>query len=87
MGGAFFERHDHVNGVHALLGGISAQRGREGSLLTKVSPNLFFEKAKIKQKSPLMRAKQAEKRGEKQNSIRKVSPFLSPIWGRVKEAT
>ena len=59
---------------------------REGSLLTKVSPNLFFEKAKIKQKSPHMRAKQAEKRGEKQNSIRKVSPFLSPIWGRGKQA-
>ncbi len=59
---------------------------KEGSLLTKVSPNLFFEKAKIKQKSPRMRAKQAEKRGKKQNSIRKVSPFLSPIWGRVKEA-
>ena len=32
-----------------------------------------------------MRAKQAEKRGEKQNSIRKVSPFLSPIWGRRKQ--
>ena len=33
-----------------------------------------------------MRAKQAEKRSKKQNSVRKVSPFLSPIWGRVKEA-
>ena len=87
LGGTQFERHDHLHCVHTLLGGISAQRGREGSLLTKVSPNLFFEKAKIKQKSPRMRAKQAEKRGKKQNSIRKVSPFLSPIWGRVKEAT
>ena len=34
-----------------------------------------------------MRAKQAEQRGKKQNSIRKISPFLSPIWGKVKEAT
>ena len=33
-----------------------------------------------------MRAKQAEKRSKKQNSIRKVSPNISPIWGRVKEA-
>ena len=31
-----------------------------------------------------MRAKQAEQRGKKQNSIRKISPFLSPIWRRVK---
>ena len=87
LGGTQFERHDYLHGVHALLGGISAQRSRKGSLLTKVSPSQFFEKAKIKQKSPLLRAKQAEKRGKKQNSVRKVSPFLSPIWGRVKEAT
>ena len=32
-----------------------------------------------------MRAKQAKKRSKKQNSIRKVSPFLSPIWGRGKQ--
>ena len=43
----------------------------KGSLLTKISPNQFFEKAKVKQKSPHMRAKQAENRGKKQNSIRK----------------
>ena len=85
LGGAQFERYYHIHGAHALFGGISAQRSRKGSLLTKVSPNLFFEKAKIKQKSPLMRAEQAEKRGEKQNSIRNVSPFLSPIWGRGKQ--
>ena len=87
LGRTQFERHDNLYGVHALLGGISAQRGGEGHLLTKLSPNRFFEKVKIKQKSPHMRAKQAEQRGKKQNSIRKISPFLSPIWRRVKEVT
>ena len=67
-GGAQFERHDHLHGVHALLGGISAQRGGEGRLLTKLSPIHIFEEAKHNKK--------ARFRG--QNRQKTATPFK--IW-------
>ena len=65
MGGTQFERHDHVDGIYALFGRISAQRSRKSNLLTKVSPNQFFEKDKEKTKTPAYAGKTGRKAVQK----------------------